>query len=186
MYSAHYPDSESVTHGYDFQRMLQQPLSEGGSTPYRSNLQNIQENENDEERGRPRQTNRDSSLPNNMCNSFTGISHREGPIDIPHDRGLLHSLYDQAGGYEPMTSELTTADMCLSTLYLHELYHRQNRRRGVRSQSSQQHLWQLPHQQPSSHETQQSFTPPATTSARVQSTTDVAAEKTPLLYPKKT
>lgn len=190
MTSAHYPDTESVSHGYDFQRMLQQHLSDGGSTPYRSNLQNIQEQENDEEAGMHREnagqaTHRDSSLPNPMCTSFSGISHLEGPIEITHDRGLLHSLYDQAGGNEPVSSELITADMCLSTLYLHELYHRQNKRRGVRSQSSQHHSWQLPHQQPSSHEPplQRSFTP-ATTSANVQSTT--VAEKTPLLYPKKT
>lgn len=191
MVSGQYQESDSVSHGYDFQRMLQQHLSDGGSTPYRSNLQNIQETENDEDITQNQQSpsqaaNRSSSLTNNMCSSFTGISHREGPIDVSHDRGLLHSLYDQAGGYEPLSSDLLTADMCLSTLYLHELYHRQNRRRGVRSQSSQHHVWQLPHQQPPSHEIQSSFTPAAlTTNTGTQQSTP-PAEKTPLLFPKRT
>lgn len=206
-----HPDTDSVPHGgYDFHRMLQQHLSEGASTPYRSTLHNIKENEQDEMAGE--REGGDATHPNvppnvcasnAMCTSFTGIRHREGPMNVSHDQSLFHSLYGQTGGYEPLTNELTTADMCLSTLYLHELYHRQNRRRGVHLQSSQQHLWQLPHQQPTNLNLSQSsvgggngsgtgvdatfplINVPSSTSS--SSTQQTAAEKTPLLnYQKKT
>lgn len=191
--SSQQPES---THGYDFQRMLQQQLSEGGSTPYRSTLHNIQENESDDNRlGDQYDQQHERNVFNstsNMCASITGyVSRREGPMTGSHDRGLLHSLYGQMGSQEPSSSEMTTADMCLSTLYLHELYHRQNKRRGIRLQDSQRHMWQRPHQQ----------TPPSHTAANessvnlpMSSTTSLtsvpgggsAVERTPLLNPKKT
>lgn len=177
------PDAES--HGYDFNRMLQQHLSEGtASTPYRSTLHNIQENENDETVDEEAQQRMTSSCTNNMMGmSFTNVGHREGPINVSNDRSLFHSLYGQTGAAEPSTSEITTADMCLSTLYLHELYHRQSRRRGVCLQPECQQEWQTPHQQYNELQlmpSQQSQ--PSSANVRLQS----VAERTPLLQPKKT
>lgn len=201
--TTHHPDSDSV------HRMLQQHLSEAtASTPYRSTLHNIQESETDELSDQQQQQQNASTNPtsypppnepammntcgNPMTTSFTGVRHREGPTNASHDKSLFHSLYGQTGAYEPNSSDIITADMCLSTLFLHELYHRQSRRRGVRLQTSQQqqqqqqNIWQTPHQQPN---TDVSTGPsplipvsqPTTPSRQVS-----AAEKTPLLYPKKT
>lgn len=192
--ASQHPDSAQ---GYDFQRMLQQHLSEGGSTPYRSTLHNIQENESDEasQQDVGHQQNI-LSTTSNMNASITGyVSRREGPMTGSHDRGLLHSLYGQMGGHEPSSSELTAADMCLSTLYLHELYHRQNRRRGTRGiqTDSQRHLWQRPHQQPppANQTSQSTYTNHPSSTLPMASTASLAssggaAEKTPLLNPKKT
>lgn len=175
------PDNESQ--GYDFNRMLQQHLSEGtASTPYRSTLHNILETEGDEVVDEEAQHPMASSCINSaMAMSFTNVGHREGPVNVSHDRSLFHSLYGQTGAVEPSTSEITTADMCLSTLYLHELYHRQSRRRGVQLQPEQQQQWQMPHQQ-QQHELQLLTSQQMAASARMQS----AAERTPLLHPKKT
>lgn len=207
--ASQHPES---TQAYDFQRMLQQNLSEGGSTPYRSTLHNIQENESDEASPTIGQSQTQSRIFNhnasNMASSVTGyVSRREGPMTGSHDRGLLTSLYDQIGSQEPSNSQLTTADMCLSTLYLHELYHRQNRRRGIRLQDSQsqRHLWQQPHQQatsqpPPPNTGSNTNVTPAYSNASVvnlpmSSTTSLnsvagsggsAVERTPLLNPKKT
>lgn len=194
--TTHHPDTDSV------HRMLQQHLSEAAaSTPYRSTLHNIQESETDEltdpqaaSMGAFSSRDEMSQGPRAMTTSFTGVRHHEGPMNASHEKSLFHSLYGQTGAYEPMTSELITADMCLSTLYLHELYHRQNRRRGIRSQASQQHIWQTPHQQPHSDAGPSSLTviPSSQTTAQAQaqspaiSRQEAAAEKTPLLYPKKT
>lgn len=186
-------DGDAPSHAYDFNRMLQQHLSDGVSMGYRSNLENIQENEQDENAENPT-TPQSSPEHRQTTSSMTGsvirrASHREGPMNSSHDHSLFHSLYGQAGAYEPVASDLTTADMCLSTLYLHELFHRQNRRRtggsSVRIPSThQQHnVWQLPHrdnsQMPSQSHTR-STTSPYPEGGRS------AAEKTPLLYPKKT
>lgn len=186
-----------MSHGYDFNRMLQQHLSEGASTPYRSTLHNIAENEQDDElTAPPTQTPRNSPAPP-MYRSFTGVSHHEGPISASHDNSLLHSLYGQTGGLGPATTDLTTADMCLSTLYLHELYHRQSRRRGIRPQLSQQQIWQQPHQGPISPQQAPnadvgSASLPSSVTNTTRSTSATAstgtppAERTPLLYPKRT
>lgn len=190
------------TQGYDFQRMLQQNLSDGGSTPFRSTLHNIQENESDETTPpeHPTPSRNVFGSTTNMGASITGyISRREGPMAGSHDRGLFHSLYGQVGSHEPSSSELTTADMCLSTLYLHELYHRQNKRRGGnRMQDSQRHLWQRPHQQaqqpppPSDPNLQNTtYTNPPSNNLPMASTASLASvgsavERTPLLNPKKT
>lgn len=183
-----HPDSDMPSHAYDFNRMLQQHMSDGVSG-YRSNLHNIQENEQDENAENPPERSPEH-VP--IVAAMTGsiirrASHREGPMTSSHDRSLFHSLYGQAGGYEPMNSDLTTADMCLSTLYLHELFHRQNRRRsgtsGRAATTNQQHLWQLPHRD-GTHTPSQSHT--RSTISPYPENVRPAAEKTPLLNPKKT
>lgn len=187
---SHHPDADMPSQGSDFNRMLQQHLSENPSTNYRSTLDNIQENEQDENAENP--TSPDTSPLHQRNNIFggdsmmgsvrIGTSHHEGPMNVSHDRGLFHSLYGQNGGIEPIANEsLATADMVLSTLYLHELFHRQKRRRSgtaaahsylSQQQSQQQHQWQLPHRDSSLSQS--------------NDRTRQAAEKTPLLHTKKT
>lgn len=195
--ASQHPES---TNAYDFQRMLQQNLSEGGSTPYRSTLHNIQENDADDASPTAAEQSQSRIFYNNhasnMATSVTGYaSRREGPMIGSHDRGLLTSLYGQIGGHEPSSSELTTADMCLSTLYLHELYHRQSRRRGTRLQDSQRHLWQRPHQQSQPPPPDAAPTNASSVNLPMSSTTSLtsvagsgvsAVERTPLLNAKKT
>lgn len=188
-HASHHADAETPLHGYDFNRMMQQHLSDGVSMGYRSNLQNIQENEHDENAeipSTPEFSPQHRSITPTAAMTASVVrraSHREGPMNSSHDRSLFHSLYGQTGGYEPMSGDLTTADMCLSTLYLHELFHRQNRRRSgtsVRIQSTnQQNLWQLPHQDGSHSQTRSS-------TSQYSESVRPAAEKTPLLNPKKT
>lgn len=115
---SHHPDADMSSHGYDFNRMMQQHLSDGASMGYRSNLHNIQENEQDENAENP-PTPEFSPQHHSMSSAMTGsvikrASHREGPMNSSHDRSLFHSLYGQTGAYEPLSSDLTTADMCLS------------------------------------------------------------------------
>lgn len=119
--SHHMMDIDAPSHAYDFNRMMQQHLSDGASFGYRSNLQNIQENEQDENVEDPStpeispQHRAGGSISTAMTGSIIRhASHREGPMNASHDRSLFHSLYGQTGAYEPMSSDLTTADMCLS------------------------------------------------------------------------
>lgn len=227
MMSHHTMDADASAHTYDFNRM-QQHLSDGPSFGYRSNLQNIQENEHDENVEDPSspeispQHRNTGSITTAMTGSvIRRASHREGPMNSSHERSLFHSLYGQAGAYEPMSSDLTTADMCLSecikwmnniletklvssnkimfsffnlicvgTLYLHELYHRQSRRRTGTSArmpppSYQQNIWQLPHRESSSAQMQNPASQ-SNTSPHSDSNIRPAAEKTPLLQPKNT
>uniref|UniRef100_A0A8W7PMU2 Autophagy-related protein 9 n=1 Tax=Anopheles coluzzii TaxID=1518534 RepID=A0A8W7PMU2_ANOCL len=58
-----------------------------------------------------------------------GMSRREGPAGGSRT-GLLSSLYGELPTNVPAPYEFTTADMCLSTLYLHELHHNHLRRHG--------------------------------------------------------
>ncbi|XP_053660713.1 autophagy-related protein 9A [Anopheles marshallii] len=58
-----------------------------------------------------------------------GMSRREGPAEGSRN-GLLSSLYGDMPTNAPAPYEFTTADMCLSTLYLHELHHNRLRRHG--------------------------------------------------------
>uniref|UniRef100_A0A182PR00 Autophagy-related protein 9 n=1 Tax=Anopheles epiroticus TaxID=199890 RepID=A0A182PR00_9DIPT len=58
-----------------------------------------------------------------------GMSRREGPAGGSRT-GLLSSLYGELPANVPAPHEFTTADMCLSTLYLHELHHNHLRRHG--------------------------------------------------------
>lgn len=181
---SHHPDADMPSHAYDFNRMLQQHMSDGISG-YRSNLQNIQENEQDENAENPPSPEMSPghrSIPSVMTGSVVKrASHHEGPMNASNDRSLFHSLYGQTGGYEPVTSDLTTADMCLSTLYLHELFHRQNRRRSGSAARAvpmnQQHIWQLPHRDGSQSHARSTTSP-------YPETVRPAAEKTPLLHPK--
>lgn len=117
---------DTASHAYDFNRMMQQHLSDGASFGYRSNLHNIQENEHDENVEDPSSTpeispqHRASGSISSAAMTGSVIrraSHREGPMNSSHDRSLFHSLYGQAGAYEPMSSDLTTADMCLSKTF---------------------------------------------------------------------
>lgn len=116
---------DATSHAYEFNRMMQQHLSDGASFGYRSNLQNIQENEHDENVEDPSSTPEISPqhrASGSISAAMTGsvirrASHREGPMNSSHDRSLFHSLYGQAGAYEPMSSDLTTADMCLSKTF---------------------------------------------------------------------
>lgn len=150
----HFDTDASSSHTYDFNRMMQQHLSDGASMGYRSNLQNIQENEQDENAENP-VTPQSSPQHRLTSSSMTGsvirrASHHEGPMSSSHDRSLFHSLYGQAGAYEPAACDFTTADMCSSSLYLNELFHCQNRRRSgssarVSSAHQQPNNWQLPH-----------------------------------------
>lgn len=187
--------------GSDFNRMLQQHLSENPSTAFRSTLHNIQEIEQDENAENPispemSPSHHRSSTPAMMGSITTGASHREGPMSSSHDRGLFHSLYGQTavGGFEPITSDLTTADMCLSTLYLHELFHRQNRRRSgsaARAHSLSQHQqqqWHAPHRDGGtiSQSHMGSHSRSGGIAGAGSGEQRSAAEKTPLLYPKKT
>lgn len=111
---SHHGEPDVPAHGYDFNRMLQQHLSDG----FRSNLHNIQENEQDENAenpSTPETSPQHQSTTSVMTGSvLRGASHREGPMNSSHDRSLFHSLYGQTGTYEPLSSDLTTADMCLS------------------------------------------------------------------------
>lgn len=124
-----------------------------------------------------------------------GMSRREGPVDGSHE-GLLHSVFQADSIETAHPTDLTAADMCLSTLYLHELHHRQIRRRGVTTDQRCRQMWQRPHQQPLSTHTDfpgssssmiSSPTPFASASFVGGSTTSVASavENTPLLSAKK-
>lgn len=198
----HTGDGDMPSQTYDFNRMLQQPLSEGvSSTAYRSTLHNIQEMEADDtSAGENNETPGASPMHVRRMPSVmsvtTGATHREGPGNTSHEHSLIQSLYGQGGigastagilptGHEPILADLTTADMCLSTLYLHELFHRQNRRRsGSRSthqSSTQSHQWQLPHRD-SSHAQATHIRPNPPHPENMEQ----AAEKTPLLNPKRT
>ncbi|XP_058809457.1 autophagy-related protein 9A isoform X2 [Phymastichus coffea] len=87
-----------------------------------------------------------------------GVSRAEGPLHIG-ERSLLHSLQQATGiinqsletsilgtatdinAEASVPLELTAIDMSLSTLYLHELHHRQVRRRGYREVTARS-IWQ--------------------------------------------
>jgi autophagy-related protein 9 len=106
---------------FDFERILQQNLTDGSTTtPMRSQfLPNIDENENsseDEDEGA-------AAASQNLGRSMRGsICKREGPIEGSR-RGLLRSLMPQTDNV--FSPEFTTADMCLSTLLLHEIHYKQ-------------------------------------------------------------
>uniref|UniRef100_A0A1Q3FEY5 Autophagy-related protein 9 n=2 Tax=Culex tarsalis TaxID=7177 RepID=A0A1Q3FEY5_CULTA len=169
--SQHYQFSSPQS--FDFERMLQQNLTDGstmGGAPLRSTfLHDINENDDDENGGggggigdtgtsqmhpsslgasgmTPAATAASTASGTMSFSTRGGMSRREGPAEGSRN-GLLSSLYGEA----PTTTshEVTTADMCLSTLYLHELHHNHMRRRGgsLRTELSQRQLWQRPHQQ---------------------------------------
>lgn len=110
------------TNTFDFERLLQQNLTDGSTTtPLRSTfLPNIDE---DEDSGAEHliDTNHMSSMNMSLRGS---LSRREGPMEGSR-HGLLYSLCNIPASEQVFTPEFTTADMCLSTLYLHELHHKQ-------------------------------------------------------------
>lgn len=135
---------------FDFERMLRDNLTDNSSmTPLRSQfLPNINEDEDsdsDEQNqqmpsfSQPVPSNRNANQGLNM--SIRGsLSKKEGPIEMSK-HGLLYSLCNIPQN-DIFTPELTTTDMCLSTLYLHEIHHKQQLRRGIRLEESQRFLWQ--------------------------------------------
>ncbi|XP_053697981.1 autophagy-related protein 9A [Sabethes cyaneus] len=186
---------------FDFEHMLQQNLTDGSTAaPLRSTfLHNINENDDDETGAMGSTANQPlhSSLTAGVsagpagCEPRTtmsfstrgGMSRREGPAEGSNN-GLLPSLYVDGSASHPVSHEVTTADMCLSTLYLHELHHNHMRRRGgsLRTEPSQRQQWQRPHQQ------QSPLVPlPAVAGVSGSSTerSSGAAERTPLLSSKK-
>lgn len=130
-----------------------------------------------------------------------GLSRREGPPDGSQEGLLLNSVFRPAGAeLAGHPTEVTATDMCLSTLYLHELHHRQIQRRGgptdQRYRPRHPSQWQSQFQAPA-HETNvdspssqsQSFVSPSTSAGAGQlamgsmgsATTLSAVENTPLL-----
>lgn len=119
---------------YSMERMLQQNLINEGSAsqiPLRSTLlTDIAEDEDGQDfLPDPRQAY--STCPirqrrSPMTSSLRGgMSRREGPLEMSED-GILGSLNVRPSDVPPV--ELAATDMCLSTLYLHELHHRHVRR----------------------------------------------------------
>lgn len=146
-----HPQAQSTTSpSFDFERLLQQNLTDGSITaPLRSQfLPNIDEDDDSDDQrehqsAQPVPSNR-SAIGMNV--SIRGsLARREGPVEVSR-HGLLYSLCHIPQNETVFSPEFTTADMCLSTLYLHELHHKQQLRRGVRLEASQRHLWQRPHQ----------------------------------------
>ncbi|XP_055636422.1 autophagy-related protein 9A [Toxorhynchites rutilus septentrionalis] len=182
---------------FDFERMLQQNLTDGSTAPLRSTiLHDINENDDDDdEEGGATAASAASQMPQSCFTpgvgtggldprttmSFTtrgGMSRREGPAQGSHN-GLLTSLCGDIPPSHPTPHEMTTADMCLSTLYLHELHHMHMRRRGasLRTDPSHRQAWQRPHQEQSP--------PHVLPSTSGVTTSGFAAERTPLLSSKK-
>ncbi|ETN58001.1 autophagy protein 9 [Anopheles darlingi] len=144
---------------YDFERMLQQNLSDtstvAGPHPSRSAfLADINENEDEGAPGEVpmqsiggRQRTDETSggigafdppecsryggpgTEGMLFSTRGGMSRREGPAGGSRN-GLLSSLYGDVPANVQAPHEFTTADMCLSTLYLHELHHNHLRRHG--------------------------------------------------------
>ncbi|KAG5682488.1 hypothetical protein PVAND_011839 [Polypedilum vanderplanki] len=140
--------SSSIAPTFDFERMLRDNLTDGSTmmTMRSQFLPNIDEDDDSDDQ--QNQENVPSqAVPSNrnaigMHMSIRGsLSKKEGPIEVSK-RGLLYSLCNIPQNEVAMfTPELTTADMCLSTLYLHELHHKQHLRRGARLEESQRFLW---------------------------------------------
>lgn len=135
---------------YGFQHMLHQHLSSEGAASgqhHSSFLESIKEDDNglqdDEEAGlgvastsnyRPSEgffgRNSQSVLGASMGASMKGgLSRCEGPLEGSHD-GILQSVC-QTAGFDVNPADVTSADMCLSSLYLHELHHRHLKRRSL-------------------------------------------------------
>lgn len=161
---------------------LPQDPIDGSSTHRRSyHLANINEDES-EPTQRPANYERttQSILGASMGMSMVGaMSRREGPPNASHE-GLLYSICGTGAVDNAVANEFTATDMCLSTLYLHELHHRQIKRRTGNVRSEHGKSWQQPHQTASMGpmSTEVGFSQPSTSAS-------VAVERTPLLAPKK-
>ncbi|XP_058062203.1 autophagy-related protein 9A [Anopheles bellator] len=140
---------------YDFERMLQQNLPDTstvtGAMPTRSTfLADINETEDEPTSGTaPIQStgpgghfDDGGAIGDPECSRYGalgaegmtfstrgGMTRREGPAGGSRN-GLLSSLYGDVPANVTAPHEFTTADMCLSTLYLHELHHNHLRRQG--------------------------------------------------------
>ncbi|XP_021711499.1 autophagy-related protein 9A isoform X2 [Aedes aegypti] len=187
---------------FDFERMLQQNLTDGSTAPLRSTfLHDINENDDDENGGMGEAGASQIYTSSQAAGTFGGdprttmsfstrggMSKREGPAEGSRN-GLLSSLYGESISSQPPSHEVTAADMCLSTLYLHELHHNHMRRRGgsLRTEAAQRQLWQRPHQQqsPSVVFPGSSVSGSTSAAAAASSSTSAAAERTPLLGSKK-
>lgn len=116
------------------------------------------------------------------------MSRREGPPHASQD-GLLYSICGRSA-VDNAATEFTATDMCLSTLYLHELHHRRITRRSGSSVKSEHSKLVWDRTQTDSTGlmsvttdavgySQPGYSQPGTSSS------SVAAERTPLLAPKK-
>lgn len=141
----------SMAPTFDFERMLRDNLTDGSTmTPMRSQfLPNIDEDDDSDDQQHISQVVPPNRNASGMHMSVRGsLAKKEGPIEVSK-HGLLYSLCNIPKNDTQMFSpELTTADMCLSTLYLHEVHHKQSIRRGARLEESQRFLWQRPRQNP--------------------------------------
>lgn len=158
----------------------QDPIDVSSRRSY--HLANINEDEAEATNARPANYERttQSILGASMGMSMIGaMSKREGPPNVSQTDGLLYSI---CGGIadNAQATEFTATDMCLSTLYLHELHHRQIKRRTGTVRSEYGKSWQQPHQTASmgSMSTDVGFSQPSTSAS-------MAVERTPLLAPKK-
>jgi autophagy-related protein 9 len=160
--TAHPQAQSTTTPTFDFERILQQNLTDGSMTAHlRSQfLPDINEDDDSDDQMHPSM----QAVPSNrsaigMNVSVRGsLAKREGPVEVSR-HGLLYSLCNIPQNEAVFSPEFTTADMCLSTLYLHELHHKQQLRRGVRLEASQRHLWQRPHQNQPQAQASQERTP---------------------------
>lgn len=136
---------------FDFERMLRDNLTDASTmmnTPLRSQfLPNINEDENsDDDENNQQMPSYTQPVPSNrnanqgMMSIRGSLAKKEGPIEVSK-HGLLYSLCNIPQN-EIFTPELTTIDMCMSTLYLHEVHHKQQLRRGAKLEESQRYLWQ--------------------------------------------
>lgn len=171
------------------------PQDIGHQLPQRSMLANIRE---DEGPSRPEDEQDTSPYAGNLYGRTTqsvlgtsmgasmrgGLSRHEGPPEGSQD-GLLFGLCGNMNIFDVAPStEIASADMCLGTLYIHELHHRQVQRRGQRLEQSQRQLWQRPHQQQPHPQQSTSMGGIGQTTPFGQSGSEsisAMAEKTPLL-----
>lgn len=179
---SHYGYSEPRNPFSPTTNLPQDPIDASSINRRSYHLANINEDESEVTNTRPANYERttQSILGASMGMSMVGaLSRREGPPNASQD-GLLYSICGAGTVDNTVATEFTATDMCLSTLYLHELHHRQIKRRTGTFSSEHGKLWQQPHQTASmgSMSTDVGFSQPSTSAT-------VAVERTPLLAPKK-
>lgn len=122
------PPQNYMTSPQSFDFMLQQNLTDNSTAPpLRSQyLHNITEDEDQSEQENDEIINRPPSVDTRALSSMSirgGLRRREGPLSGSQN-GILYSLYGNNTENVVTSPEFTVADMCLSTLYLHELHQR--------------------------------------------------------------